>query len=123
MATTKSAKIEAEIEKVKAKIAEQQTKLKELNSAYVDATSPADYYDGNEEAQTIGAYNIWCTTPDMDYQVVYDILTCLYDYDADIKAAHPDAGVTPNVEDIFKSQVVPWHPAAEQFYKDRGMLE
>ena len=30
MATTKSAKIEAEIEKVKAKIAEQQTKLKEL---------------------------------------------------------------------------------------------
>ena len=30
MATTKSAKIEAEIEKVKAKIAEQQTKMKEL---------------------------------------------------------------------------------------------
>ena len=33
MATTKSAKIEAEIEKVKAKIAEQQTKLKELEQA------------------------------------------------------------------------------------------
>ena len=35
MATTKSAKIEAEIEKVKAKIAEQQTKLKELEQRKV----------------------------------------------------------------------------------------
>ena len=37
MATTKSAKIEAEIEKVKAKIAEQQTKLKELEQRKVEA--------------------------------------------------------------------------------------
>ena len=36
MATTKSAKIEAEIEKVKAKIAEQQTKLKELEQRKVE---------------------------------------------------------------------------------------
>ena len=37
MANTKSAKIEAEIEKVKAKIAEQQTKLKELEQRKVEA--------------------------------------------------------------------------------------
>ena len=37
MATTKSAKIEAEIEKVKAKIAEQQTKLKELEQRKLEA--------------------------------------------------------------------------------------
>ena len=37
MATTKSAKIEAEIEKVKAKIAEQQTKLKELEQRKIEA--------------------------------------------------------------------------------------
>ena len=37
MATTKSAKIEAEIEKVKAKIAEQQTNLKELEQRKVEA--------------------------------------------------------------------------------------
>ena len=37
MATTKSAKIEAEIEKVKAKIAEQQTKLKELEQRKAEA--------------------------------------------------------------------------------------
>lgn len=98
-------------------------KLKELNPAYVGATIPADYYAGNEEAKTIGAYNIWCTTADMDYQVVYDILTCMHDYDADIKAAHPNSGVTHNEEDILNSQVVPWHPAAEQFYKDRGLLK
>ena len=37
MATTKSAKIEAEIEKVKAKIAEQQTRLKELEQKKLEA--------------------------------------------------------------------------------------
>ena len=37
MAVTKSAKIEAEIEKVKAKIAEQQTRLKELEQKKVEA--------------------------------------------------------------------------------------
>ena len=37
MAISKSAKIEAEIEKVKAKIAEQQTKLKELEQRKVEA--------------------------------------------------------------------------------------
>ena len=37
MAITKSAKIEAEIEKVKAKIAEQQTKLKELEQRKLEA--------------------------------------------------------------------------------------
>ena len=37
MATTKSAKIEAEMEKVKAKITEQQTKLKELEQRKVEA--------------------------------------------------------------------------------------
>ena len=37
MAVTKSAKIEAEIEKVKAKIAEQQTRLKELEQKKLEA--------------------------------------------------------------------------------------
>lgn len=37
MAITKSAKIEAEIEKVKAKIAEQQTRLKELEQKKLEA--------------------------------------------------------------------------------------
>ena len=37
MAITKSAKIEAEIEKVKAKIAEQQARLKELEQKKLDA--------------------------------------------------------------------------------------
>ena len=37
MATTKSAKIETEIEKVKTKIAEQQAKLKELEQRKVEA--------------------------------------------------------------------------------------
>ena len=36
MAVSKSAKIEAEIEKVKAKIAEQQTKLKELDQRKIE---------------------------------------------------------------------------------------
>ena len=37
MAITKSAKIQAEIEKVKAKIAEQQTRLKELEQKKLEA--------------------------------------------------------------------------------------
>ena len=37
MAVTKSAKIEAEIEKVKAKIAEQQTRLKDLEQKKLEA--------------------------------------------------------------------------------------
>ena len=37
MATTKSAKIESEIEKVKSKIAEQQARLKELEQRKVEA--------------------------------------------------------------------------------------
>ncbi len=37
MATTKSAKIKAEIEKVKAKITEQQTRLKELEQKKLEA--------------------------------------------------------------------------------------
>ena len=42
MATTKSAKIEAEIEKVKAKIAEQQARLKELDELLMQPQNASD---------------------------------------------------------------------------------
>lgn len=98
-------------------------KLNELNPAYLDATIAADTYNGNEEAHTYGLYNIWCTSADADDQMIYDILTCLYDGNDTLKAAHPLAGVDPDTDVVLANQLVPWHPAAEQFYKDRGILK
>lgn len=97
-------------------------KLKELNPAYQDVVIEADCYNGNDEAQTCGLYNIWCTSKDADYQMIYDILTCFYDNAETFKAAHPLAGNASD-EEVLNNQVVPWHPAAEQFYKDRGILK
>ena len=96
-------------------------KIQEINPAYQLSTIEADMYNGNEEANTCCVYNIWCCKEDLDYQVVYDILTLLFDHDADFKAAHPLAGVA-SPEVCIENQVVPWHPAAEQFFKDRGWL-
>ncbi len=98
-------------------------KMKEKNAALVDTNVVENYYGENEAAKTVGVYNCWFTTSDMDYQLVYDMLTLMHDCDEDIKAAHPNAGITHNEEDILNSQVLPWHPAAEQFYKDRGLIK
>lgn len=102
--------------------AETRAKLMELNLAYQDVVIAADCYNGNDEAETCGLYNIWCTTKDADYQMIYDILTCFYDEYDTFKAAHPLAGNASD-EEVLNNQVVPWHPAAEQFYKDRGILK
>lgn len=96
-------------------------KIQELNPAYQLSTVAADSYNGNAEANTVCVYNIWCCKANLDDQLVYDILTLMYDNDADFKAAHPLAGIT-DPETSLQNQVVPFHPAAEQFYKDRGWL-
>lgn len=102
---------------------EVRAKMKEKNSALVDTNVVANYYGKNEAAVTVGVYNCWFTGPDMDYQLVYDMLTLMHDCDEDLKAAHPNCGITHNEADILSSQVLPWHPAAEQFYKDRGLIK
>lgn len=97
--------------------------MQKLNSSYLSGIIPAGTYNGVTDTQAIKLYNLYLTYKDMPDYVVYDVLKCMYENDAELKAAHPKAGMCMDRE-AFKDHVsiYPLHPGAEAFYKEIGWL-
>lgn len=98
--------------------------MQELNPAYMEGTIAADTYTNVPEVKTLTFYNLLLTYKEMPDYVVYDVLKCLCEHDADLKAAHPSAGVDQDAA-VLQSNLfedVPLHPGAEAYYKEIGML-
>lgn len=90
---------------------------------YAKSVIPADTYNNKTDVESVFVYNIMLVNKDLSDEVVYDMLTGIFQNIDTIKASHNAANknidITFGVDDIQ----LPLHSGAEQFWKDNGYLK
>ena len=90
---------------------------------YAKSVIPANTYNNKEDVEGVFVYNIMLVRKDLSDEMVYDLLTGIFQNIATIKASHNAANknidITFGVDDIQ----LPLHPGAEQFWKDNGYIK
>jgi TRAP transporter TAXI family solute receptor len=85
---------------------------------------PADTYKGVAAVKTISVGAQWVTSDKADTNTVYEITKALYS-DATQKAlaAGHAKGKLITKENAVKSAGIPFHPGAEKFYREAGLIK
>ena len=90
---------------------------------YAKSVIPANTYNNKEDVEGVFVYNIMLVRKDLPDEMVYDMLTGIFQNISTIKASHNAANknidITFGVDDIQ----LPLHPGAEQFWKDNGYIK
>ena len=92
---------------------------------YLPMTIPKGTYRGiNEDIDTVGMAALWACREDLPEDVVYKIVKSMYskqglDY---LGKVHP-AGKGIKLENAAKWAPIPFHPGAEKFFKEAGVLK
>ena len=89
---------------------------------YAKSVIPANTYNNKEDVEGVFVYNIMLVRKDLPDEMVYDLLTGIFQNIATIKASHNAANknidITFGVDDIQ----LPLHPGAEAFWRDNGYI-
>ncbi|MFH1060638.1 MAG: TAXI family TRAP transporter solute-binding subunit [Pseudomonadota bacterium] len=90
--------------------------------AYFARTIAAGTYKGQDNPHhTLGYMGIFLVHQDMSDQLVTDILKAVFDHKDELDKIHTQfTKITP--ENSVKGMSIPWHPAAEKFFKERGLI-
>ena len=90
---------------------------------FVPVDLPANTYPNQPEAvSTFAIVPNWMCMADLDDETVTEILTVFWDNKAEAEDAYASVKLT-NEELLNKTMCIPWHPAAEKFFKERGLLK
>ena len=94
------------------------------NQFFAANTVPAETYKGVPEMQTISVAAQWVTSAKQSEDLVYNITKSLWS-DATRKAldAGHAKGKQITLENATTSAGIPFHPGAEKFYKEAGVLK
>ncbi len=97
----------------------------EGNPFYYTTTIPAGTYSGIDyDVTTVGVGDQWVTNADVDEELIYQITKALYN-DSSKKlfaSGHPKAkDITLDI--ATKSVKIPFHPGAERFYREQGLIK
>lgn len=98
--------------------------LKKQSGFFTDDTIPADTYKGVGQVKTLAVGAQWVTSDKADANTVYEIVKALYS-DAGQKAlaAGHAKGKLITKENAVKGAGIPFHPGAERFYKEAGLIK
>ena len=95
----------------------QQTHGREL---YRLATIPAGTYRGQDaDVPVVGATNLLVASSRLDADLVYEIVRVLFEHQAELEAAHPEArhlAVPPGPD----ASPAPFHEGAQRYYREHG---
>lgn len=90
---------------------------------YAESVIPANTYNNTEDVEGVFVYNIMLVREDISDEMVYDMLTGIFENISTIKASHNAADknidITFGVDDVQ----LPLHPGAEAFWKDNGYIK
>jgi len=104
---------------------EEIAKIREKYPYYVKSVIPAGSYKGiDKDIQTIACMAIWVVDADIDEEVIYQVTKALWNNInlARIHLAHAKAkNIT--LETALDGISIPFHPGAEKFYKEVGMVK
>jgi TRAP transporter TAXI family solute receptor len=88
---------------------------------YRKFTLPANAYTGQTAAvDGLGVANVLLVSANARPQLVTQVLTTLFDSLTDVQAIHPEARRL-TLQGAAAKTAVPFHPAAEAFYRSRGV--
>jgi TRAP transporter TAXI family solute receptor len=97
-------------------------KMRELNPGYIGVEVPAGSYPGQDEAvPSIGYTTHVIARCDLPDETVTTIVSQLVDHQQDLAAVASAIGDT-SLEEMGADIGVPFHPAAEQYFKDQGVM-
>ncbi len=104
-------------------ISMEREKLEAINKKYAyyeGAVIPAGTYKGfNKDTHSAGVQDILVVNSSLDEQEVYQITKAIYDNLAALRKIHPS--VKDLTFDNYRHSLVPLHPGALKFYKEKGI--
>lgn len=91
--------------------------------AYFPTVIPAGTYKGQSKPHhTLSWMGLFVVHQDMNDQLAYDILKALFAHKEELYAIHAQfKGIT--LENAVKGMPIPFHPGAEKFYKEKGLIK
>ncbi|GAA6202581.1 TAXI family TRAP transporter solute-binding subunit [Aquicoccus sp. SU-CL01552] len=96
-------------------------KLLADNTAYAAATIPGGMYPGNpDDIPSWGPKATFVTSAETPDEVVYAVVSAVFDNFEDFKKLHPAFARLNEAEMIKDGLSAPLHPGAEMYYKERG---
>lgn len=97
--------------------------LRMASPFFAPDTIPADTYKGVAAVKTLSVGAQWVTSDKADPAVVYEIVKALYGDAAQkmLSAGHAK-GKLITKENAVKGAGIPFHPGAEKFYREAGLL-
>jgi TRAP transporter TAXI family solute receptor len=95
-------------------------RVRQNNPYYDTAIIPGGTYRGiNQDVQTGGIQDILVVREDMSEENVYQITKAIFESLEDLRKVHPSIA---NLRfDGYKNSLVPLHPGALRFYRERGI--
>jgi TRAP transporter TAXI family solute receptor len=85
---------------------------------------PAETYTGIPETATLAVSSQWVTREDVDAQLVYDILSALWnDTTRRLLDDGHAKGRAITLETALQGIAIPLHPGAERYYRMRGLVK
>jgi uncharacterized protein len=98
--------------------------LKKSSPFFVDDVIAADTYKGVGQVKTLAVGAQWVTSDKADTNTVYEITKALFSDAAQKQLAAGHAkGKFITKENAVKGAGIPFHPGAEKFYKEAGVLK
>lgn len=102
----------------------QAEQLKKTSGFFADDTIAADTYKGVGQVKTLAVGAQWVTSDKADANTVYEITKALFSDAAQKQLAAGHAkGKFITKENAVRSAGIPFHPGAEKFYKEAGLLK
>ena len=95
-----------------------------MNDSYYAYTIPAGTYANQEEdINTFAIANYIFCRADLDEDIVYNFVKCIYDNLDDVYAIHSICEGNITLENVANGLTIPMHPGAEKYYKEVGAME
>lgn len=92
------------------------------NSAYQEATIPANSYDGQGmEVPTVAITNILVTRADLNDDLAYQMTKSIFENLPRLVTSHA-AAKDIHAENAAKNLPIPLHPGAERYFKEKNLL-
>ncbi len=100
---------------------EQAQKILEVNKTYSAVELAGGVYRGvDEPIPTIGVWNVMICQKSLDTDLVYNLVTALYEHNDYLRKIHPSAAYT-TPENAVKYSPIPLHPGTIKYLKEKGM--
>jgi TRAP transporter TAXI family solute receptor len=89
---------------------------------YVQVTIPKDIYNTENDAKTLAVMATLICNVDLSEELVYNLTKSLFENQAELAAANAK-GAELSLEKAVEGASVPFHPGAEKYYKEKGILK